>query len=88
MRAKQDRAGDSDRTNGLAVLIHGDAAMAGEGIMQETLNLTTLPGYTVGGVLHIVVNNQIGFTTPPAEGRSTEYATDVARMHCKRPSST
>ncbi|MGH7951614.1 MAG: 2-oxoglutarate dehydrogenase E1 component [Limisphaerales bacterium] len=79
-RAKQDRVGDSQHTTCLAVLVHGDAGMAGEGIMQETLNLASLPGYTVGGALHVVVNNQIGFTTSPGEGRSTDYATDVARM--------
>ncbi len=79
-RAKQDRAGDAGRERALALLIHGDAALAGEGIVQETLNLSTLPGYAVGGTLHVVVNNQLGFTTAPAEGRSTEYPTDVARM--------
>ncbi len=80
VRARQDRAGDSGRTRSLALLIHGEAALAGEGIVQETLNLMSLPGFAVGGTLHVIVNNQIGFTTPPTEGRSTEYATDVARM--------
>ncbi len=80
VRARQDRLGDHDRCQVLGLLIHGDAAFAGEGIVQETLNFSKLPGYTVGGVLHIIVNNQIGFTTPPLEGRSTPYATDVARL--------
>jgi 2-oxoglutarate dehydrogenase E1 component len=80
VRAQQDRLGDFDRRRVLGLIIHGDAAFAGEGIVQETLNLAKLPGYQVGGVLHVVVNNQIGFTTTPGEGRSTIYATDVARM--------
>jgi 2-oxoglutarate dehydrogenase E1 component len=79
-RAKQDRVGDNERSQGMTLLIHGDAAFAGEGIVQETLNLSQLPGYTVGGTLHVVVNNLIGFTTSPAEARSSPYATDVGRM--------
>jgi len=64
----------------MTLLIHGDAAFAGEGIVQETLNLSQLPAYRVGGTLHVVVNNQIGFTTSPEEARSSPYATDIGRM--------
>jgi 2-oxoglutarate dehydrogenase E1 component len=79
-RAKQTRAGDPRGHTIVPVLIHGDAAFAGQGIVAETLNLSNLAGYSTGGTIHVVVNNQIGFTTTPQEARSTLYATDVAKM--------
>lgn len=80
MRAKLDRLGDEQHERGLVILIHGDSAFAGEGIVQETLNMSELPAYTVGGTIHVIVNNQLGFTTGPEQGRSTAYATSVAKM--------
>jgi 2-oxoglutarate dehydrogenase E1 component len=80
MRARQDRTGDQARQQGMVIQVHGDAAFAGEGIIQETLNLSELDAYRVGGTLHVIVNNQIGFTTGPMEARSCTYATDVAKM--------
>src|SRR5947208_8908992 len=79
-RAKQDRRSDTAHSSTLAVLIHGDAAFAGQGVVAETFNLSQLPGYRVGGTIHLVVNNQVGFTTAAERGRSSVYATDVAKM--------
>ncbi len=80
IRAKQDRLNDVARVRAMPILIHGDAAFIGEGIVQESLNLSELPGYQVGGALHVIVNNQLGFTTGPLQSRSTTYASDVAKM--------
>jgi 2-oxoglutarate dehydrogenase E1 component len=80
IRSKMDRVEDYARRKGLCILVHGDAAFAGEGITQETLNLSQLEGYRIGGTMHVVVNNQIGFTTDPSEARSCTYATDIAKM--------
>ena len=80
VRAKQDRMGDTDRFRCLPILLHGDAAFAGQGVVAESLNMSELTGYRVGGTVHVVINNQIGFTTAPQNGYSTTYATDVARM--------
>ncbi|MGH3013235.1 MAG: 2-oxoglutarate dehydrogenase E1 component, partial [Gaiellaceae bacterium] len=71
--------GCHDPNLALAVLIHGDAAFPGQGVVAETLNLAGLPGYTTGGTLHVIANNQVGFTTPPEEGRSTRYSSDLAK---------
>ena len=80
VRAKQANRGDIERNKVVPIVMHGDASVAGQGIVFETLQLSGLKGYTTGGTIHVIVNNQVGFTTNPEESRPSRYASDIARV--------
>ena len=80
VRAKQEQLNDKDRTQVMPLLLHGDAAFAGQGVVAECFGLSGLVGHKTGGTMHVVVNNQIGFTTAPHFSRSSPYPTDIALM--------
>lgn len=80
VRAKQNQMGDTNRDQVMGILLHGDAAFAGQGLVPETLDMSQLKGYRTGGTIHLIVNNQIGFTTHPSYSRSSPYPSDVAKM--------
>jgi 2-oxoglutarate dehydrogenase E1 component len=79
VRSKQTYLQDKDRNRIIPITLHGDAAFTGQGIVQETLGLSEMPGYRTGGTIHVIINNQIGFTATPKQTRFTPYPTDIAK---------
>ena len=80
VRAKQDKLNIKNAYSVMPILLHGDAAFAGQGVVAETLQLSQLAGYRTGGTIHIVINNQVGFTTSPHASRTATYSTDIAKL--------